>query len=272
MIGLLYTSGTLESQGTYQRTEKTCPDPEDLEKETLHTVADGKKLKEIIPTLPFTFQFNRSFKPEDWKDMIQFLQLHPLLKNIFQGRMDNKRFNLKSHWEELRESFQKICFKEISFKDLMVITKRWNPTTKFRLLEEREARIRENKATIQAIEEQRNQTGPTLIPSGSQGEDQPNSPVASNHSVTSRSVAKSHNSSQSQVVSSRRQGYKGKNKTYFTQRQKYSNPMIQKLLYLVKEVHKSQKWLEIYLESVAPIIEILPPLRMNTVFLHLRVT
>ncbi|MBW0478066.1 hypothetical protein O181_017781 [Austropuccinia psidii MF-1] len=122
----------------------------------------------------------------------------------------------------------------------MVITKIWNPTTKFRLLEERATRIRENKATIQAIEEQLNQTGPTLIPSGSQ-EDQPNSPVASHHSVTSRSVAKSHNSSQSQVASRRRQGYKGQKKTYFTQRQKESNPMIQKLLYLVKELHKSQK-------------------------------
>ncbi|MBW0468974.1 hypothetical protein O181_008689 [Austropuccinia psidii MF-1] len=111
----------------------------------------------------------------------------------------------------------------------------------FRLLEERETMIRENQATIQAIEEQLNQTGPTLIPSGSQGVHQPNSPVASHHSGTSRSVAKSHHSSQSQVVSRRRQGYKGKNKTYFIQRQKESDPIIQNLLDSVKEVHKSQK-------------------------------
>ncbi|MBW0495122.1 hypothetical protein O181_034837 [Austropuccinia psidii MF-1] len=51
----------------------------------------------------------------------------------------------------------------------MEITKGWNPTRQFRLLEERETRIRENQATIQAIEEWLNQTGPTLIPSGSQG-------------------------------------------------------------------------------------------------------
>ncbi|MBW0474598.1 hypothetical protein O181_014313 [Austropuccinia psidii MF-1] len=134
--------------------------------------------------------------------------------------MDNKRFNLASHWSELGESFQKICLGEISFKALMEITKGWNPTRKFRLLEERETRIRENQDTIQAIEEQLKQTGPTLIHSGSQGVDQPNSPVASYHSGTSRSVSKSNHSSQSQVVSRRRQGYNGKNKTSFSQRQK----------------------------------------------------
>ncbi|MBW0492831.1 hypothetical protein O181_032546 [Austropuccinia psidii MF-1] len=102
----------------------------------------------------------------------------------------------------------------------MVITKGWDPTRKFRLLEEITTMISENQATIQAIEEQLNQMGPTLIPSGSQGVDQPSSPLASHHSGTSRSVAMSHNSSQSQVFSRRRQGYKGKNKTYFIQRQK----------------------------------------------------
>ncbi|MBW0513994.1 hypothetical protein O181_053709 [Austropuccinia psidii MF-1] len=54
------------------------------------------------------------------------------------------------------------------------------------ILEERATRIRENQATIQAIEGQLSQTGPTIIPSGSQGEDQPNSQVASQHSGTSR--------------------------------------------------------------------------------------
>ncbi|MBW0558401.1 hypothetical protein O181_098116 [Austropuccinia psidii MF-1] len=50
-----------------------------------------------------------------------------------------------------------------------------------------------------AIEEQLNQTGSTLIPSGSKGVDQPNSPVASHHSGAKRLVAKSHNSSQYQL-------------------------------------------------------------------------
>ncbi|MBW0479657.1 hypothetical protein O181_019372 [Austropuccinia psidii MF-1] len=221
--------------------EKACPEPEDLEEETLDTVVDGNTLREIIPTLPFTFHFHRDLKPEDWKHMDQVLQLHQLPKDLFQWRMDNKRSNLAFHWESLGASCQKICLKEIPFKDLMVFTKGWNPTRKFRLLEERETRIRENQATIQAIEEQLNQTGPTLITSGSQGVDQPNSLVASHHSGTRKSVAKSHHSSQSQVVSRRRQGYNGKNKTSFSQRQKESDPMIQKLLDLVKEVHKSQK-------------------------------
>ncbi|MBW0498571.1 hypothetical protein O181_038286 [Austropuccinia psidii MF-1] len=153
-------------------------------------------------------------------DMDQALQLHQLLKDLLQWSMDNKRFNLASHWEELGESFQKTCLKEIHFKHLMVINKCLSSTRKFRLLEERETRIRENQATIQAIEEQLTQTGHTQIPSGSQVVGQTSSPVASYHSGTNTSVAKSHHSSQSQIVSRRRQGYKGKKKTSFNQRQR----------------------------------------------------
>ncbi|MBW0467168.1 hypothetical protein O181_006883 [Austropuccinia psidii MF-1] len=123
--------------------------------------------------------------------------------------MDKKRLNLAAPWEDLGAISHKICLKEITFKDTMVITKGWDPNRQFQLLEEREARIRENQSTIQAIEEQLNQTDPALINSGSQRLDQPNSPVASYHSGNSRSVAKSHHSSQSQVVSRRRQGYRG---------------------------------------------------------------
>ncbi|MBW0578560.1 hypothetical protein O181_118275 [Austropuccinia psidii MF-1] len=99
----------------------------------------------------------------------------------------------------------------------MVITKYWNPTRKFRLLEVRANRIRENKATIRAIEEQLTQTGNAQSHSGSQGGGQISCPVASHHSETNRSVDKSHHSSQSQEVSRRRKGYKGKNMTTFSQ-------------------------------------------------------
>ncbi|MBW0481992.1 hypothetical protein O181_021707 [Austropuccinia psidii MF-1] len=110
---------------------------------------------------------------------------------------------------------QKICLREIPFKDLTEIIKGWKPTRQFRILEERATRIRENQATTQAIEELLNKKGPSLIPSGSQGVDQTSSPVASHNSGTSRSLAKSHHSSQSQVVSRRRQGYKGKKQDIF---------------------------------------------------------
>ncbi|MBW0560247.1 hypothetical protein O181_099962 [Austropuccinia psidii MF-1] len=83
------------------RTEKGCPEPEDLEEDTLHTVVDGKTLREIIPTLPFAYKFKRNLKPEYWKDMDQVLQLHKLLKDLFQWSMHNKRFNLASHRAEL---------------------------------------------------------------------------------------------------------------------------------------------------------------------------
>ncbi|MBW0570807.1 hypothetical protein O181_110522, partial [Austropuccinia psidii MF-1] len=101
----------LASKGTNQRTEKACPEPEDVEEDTLDTVVDGNTLREVIPTLPFTSQFNRNLNPEDWKDMDQVFQLHQLLKDLFQWGMDNKRFNLESHWAELEASCQKICLK-----------------------------------------------------------------------------------------------------------------------------------------------------------------
>ncbi|MBW0587032.1 hypothetical protein O181_126747, partial [Austropuccinia psidii MF-1] len=199
----------LASKGTNQRTDKACPEPEDLEEDTLETVVDCKKLREIIQNLPFTIQLNRNLKPEDWKDMDQVHQLHQLLKDLFQWSMDNKRFNLESHWEELGASWKKICLKEIDFKCFMVIKKGWNLTRQFRLLDVRAKRIRDNQATIQAIEEQLTHTRHTHIPSGSQGAGQISSPVASHHSETNRSVAKSNHSLQYQEVSRRRQGYKG---------------------------------------------------------------
>ncbi|MBW0548892.1 hypothetical protein O181_088607 [Austropuccinia psidii MF-1] len=173
--------------------------------------------------------------------MDQALQLHQLLKDLFQWRMDNKRFNLASHWAELEASCQKICLKGIDFRDLMVKTKGWNPTRQLGLLEVRENRIRENQATIQAIEEQLTQTGHTQIPSGSQGEGQISPPVASHHSETNTLVAKSHHYSQYQEGFRRRQGYKGQKKTTFSQRKRESDPMIQKMLDLWKEVHSNQK-------------------------------
>ncbi|MBW0548572.1 hypothetical protein O181_088287 [Austropuccinia psidii MF-1] len=67
--------------------------------------------------------------------------------------------------------------------------------------EARAQRIRENQATIQAIEEQLTQTGPTQIPSGSQGAGQISSSVASHHSDINKSMTRSHHSSQFQEVS-----------------------------------------------------------------------
>ncbi|MBW0577293.1 hypothetical protein O181_117008 [Austropuccinia psidii MF-1] len=81
-----FVQGTVKE--TSHRTEKPCPEPEDMEEDTLDTGVDGKTLREIIPTMPFTFQFNKSLKPEDWKDMDQVLQLHKLLKYLFQWSME----------------------------------------------------------------------------------------------------------------------------------------------------------------------------------------
>ncbi|MBW0579369.1 hypothetical protein O181_119084 [Austropuccinia psidii MF-1] len=106
----------------------------------------------------------------------------------------------------------------------MEITKAWNPTRQFRLLEARAQKMWENQASFQAIEEQLTQTGSTQIPSGSQEEGQISYPLASHQSDTNKSMTRSHHSSQFQEVSRRRKGYKGKNKTSFSQRQKNQTP------------------------------------------------
>ncbi|MBW0491564.1 hypothetical protein O181_031279 [Austropuccinia psidii MF-1] len=99
---------TLAFKGTNQRTKKAIPEPEGLEDNTLDTVVDGQTLREIIPTLPFTFQFNRNLKPEDMKDMDQSLQLHQLLKDLFQWSMDNTRLQRTYENHQRLESHQAV--------------------------------------------------------------------------------------------------------------------------------------------------------------------
>ncbi|MBW0469452.1 hypothetical protein O181_009167 [Austropuccinia psidii MF-1] len=119
---------------------------------------------------------------------------------MFQWRIEHKKFKMASHWEELGARCHKICLKVIDFKEIMEIIKGWNPNRKFKLLEEREAKIRENQATIHNIEEQWRHKENILTPAGSQGVGQTNSFVASNHSESRKAGAKSHHSSQSQEV------------------------------------------------------------------------
>ncbi|MBW0485983.1 hypothetical protein O181_025698 [Austropuccinia psidii MF-1] len=108
----------------------------------------------------------------------------------------------------------------------MEITKGWNPNKQLKLLKDRASKIRENQATIKAINEKWNQKEHFITPSSSQFVlNQLNSPVASHHSESSRSVTKSDHYLQFQVVSRRRQGTRKKNKTSFNQRQKESDPI-----------------------------------------------
>ncbi|MBW0584765.1 hypothetical protein O181_124480 [Austropuccinia psidii MF-1] len=107
--------------------------------------------------------------------------------------------------------------------------------------EARATRIIQNQAIIQTIDQQLKQTGPTMLPLGSKGVEKPNHSLGSHHSGISRSLAKSHHFSKFQVDSRRRQGYKGEKKTSFRKRKSKSEQTVQKLLDLVKKVHKLQK-------------------------------
>ncbi|MBW0579586.1 hypothetical protein O181_119301 [Austropuccinia psidii MF-1] len=63
-------------------------------------------------------------------------------------------------WRKLPEDMSQIDTLQRSYGN----KRRLNPNRQFKLLEESKTRIRENQVTIQAIEEQLNQTEPTLIP------------------------------------------------------------------------------------------------------------
>ncbi|MBW0462192.1 hypothetical protein O181_001907 [Austropuccinia psidii MF-1] len=52
-------------------------------------------------------------------DMNQVLQLHQLLKDLFQWSMEQQRFNLDSHWEKLGASCKKIRLREMYFKKII---------------------------------------------------------------------------------------------------------------------------------------------------------
>ncbi|MBW0483139.1 hypothetical protein O181_022854 [Austropuccinia psidii MF-1] len=104
--------------------------------------------------------------------------------------MENKIFNLTSHWEELWKGLWKIFLGEISFKDLMEITKGWNTNKQFKVFEEREAKIRWNQATTQPKKQPWSQKENIPTPSGSQGVDQATSPVALHNPESSKLVAK----------------------------------------------------------------------------------
>ncbi|MBW0540243.1 hypothetical protein O181_079958 [Austropuccinia psidii MF-1] len=232
---------SLQSQGTFQRKEQKFSEPQDL---FLDTMAAGRTLRKMGPSLPFTFKFNMTLKPEDWKDMDQVLQLHQPLKELFQWIMENKSLNLESHLEKLGESCHKIFLKEITFKDIREITKGWHLNRYFRLLEERGATIRGNRATIKAIEEQLNFKDNTPINSPSQGV----------------------------VVSRRREESKGKKKPPLTRGIKVRPHDLEAVGISERNTQEHKISLNTPDRISSPTSRNDISLRINTVFSHLRVT
>ncbi|MBW0567033.1 hypothetical protein O181_106748 [Austropuccinia psidii MF-1] len=121
------------------------------------------------------------------------------------------------------------------------MTKGWNTNRKLKIPKKGEARIRENKATFQAIEKSLNQKDNTPISSGSQGVNQTDSPFG--FKPLKHQKISSQESPLFTITGSsrRRKESKCKNKTSLNKMHKESDPMIQKPLDLVKEVHKSKK-------------------------------
>ncbi|MBW0493231.1 hypothetical protein O181_032946 [Austropuccinia psidii MF-1] len=268
---LLQYKKPLLPKGTNQRTEKAFTEPEDLEEETLYTVLDGKTLRKSYPPCHLLSNSPGTSKQRTGKTWIKFFSSTNSSKIYFNGAWTTRGFDLASHWVELGASFQKICLKEIDFKDLMIITKGWNSTRQFRILEVRANRIRENQATIQALEEQPTQTGHNQIPSGSQGIDQTSCPVASNHSGINRSVAKSHHSSQYQEVSRRRQGYKGKKRPPSTKQRESQNQCPESVGFGERSTQEPE--VAVHNSRISsPINRNIPPLRLKIMLSHLRVT
>ncbi|MBW0570076.1 hypothetical protein O181_109791 [Austropuccinia psidii MF-1] len=126
--------------------------------------------------------------------------------------------------------------------DLIEEIKGWNPNKNFKPSKERATRIKENQEAIQAIEKYWQMEEPSLIqvPPGME-EEVPSSPLQSNSSRPHKPraiSAKPHKDSL--VVSTRRKGAQGKNKTSFNWREREADPLRKKLMYLAQEVRKSK--------------------------------
>ncbi|MBW0463646.1 hypothetical protein O181_003361 [Austropuccinia psidii MF-1] len=132
---------------------------------------------------------------------------------------------------------------EMAWIDLMKEIKGWNPNKNYKLLEERETRIKDNQPAIQAIEKSLYMEDPSQIQVPKDMEEEvPSSPKQSRSSRPYKpreTSSKAHQSSL--VVSRRRQGDQGKNKTSFSQRKQEADPLMKKLMYLAQEVHKRKK-------------------------------
>ncbi|MBW0540370.1 hypothetical protein O181_080085 [Austropuccinia psidii MF-1] len=135
----------LESQGTSHRTGKAFPEPEDLKEETLDIVVDGKKLRGLEG-----YGSSPSASPTPERDFSMEHGHQEVPPRILLGRT----------WSKFPE--------DMSQKDTLERPygnhQKMESHQEFWTAGERAPRIRENQATIQAIEEQLNQTGPTLIP------------------------------------------------------------------------------------------------------------
>ncbi|MBW0464288.1 hypothetical protein O181_004003 [Austropuccinia psidii MF-1] len=154
-------------------------------------------------------------------------------------RMDNKRFNLASHWEDVGDRLPQ----DISQRDLLQRSYGNHQTMESQqAVQTPGGKGSQDKGEASHYPSHRRTTKPDRAYSDSFRLTR-SKPAR----LTRRSVRKIHYFLQSQVLSGRRQGSKGKNKTSFKQRQKESDPMIQKLLDLVREVKKSQKYLLILL-------------------------
>ncbi|MBW0470513.1 hypothetical protein O181_010228 [Austropuccinia psidii MF-1] len=123
--------------------------------------------------------------------------------------------------------------------------KDWNKNKNFKLLEERETRIRESQEAIKAIEKSWNMEEHSQIQVLQEREEGvPSSPQQTSSSRIYKPREASSKAPQSYlVVSRRRQGAQGKNKASFNQRKKEADPLMKKLMHLLQEVHKRKKYL-----------------------------
>ncbi|MBW0497056.1 hypothetical protein O181_036771 [Austropuccinia psidii MF-1] len=84
--------------------EEVFPEPEDLEEETLDTVVDGKTLREIIPTLPLTFQFKKASNQRTGNIWIKFFSSTNSSNIYFNGAWKTRG----STWHPTGQNWSKI--------------------------------------------------------------------------------------------------------------------------------------------------------------------
>ncbi|MBW0566526.1 hypothetical protein O181_106241 [Austropuccinia psidii MF-1] len=160
---------------------------------------------------------------------------------------------MEASWEEVGITTQKICVKEMAWRNLMKEMNCWKPKKNLNILVEIETRIKENQAAIQAIKKYWHMEESSQFQAPPDIEEEVNySPQQSRSYRPYKPKEPSFKAHQSSlVVFSRGKGAQGRNKTSFNQTKREADALMKKMMDLVQEVHKRKKLLYLKIVLIA---------------------
>ncbi|MBW0474541.1 hypothetical protein O181_014256 [Austropuccinia psidii MF-1] len=227
-------------KGTSQRTEKACPEPEYLEENTLDTAVDGKKLREINPLCHSHPNSTETSNPRTGRLWIKFFSSTNSSKTCFNGAWTTRG----STWHPTGQNLEQVP-EDLSSRGRLQRTYGNHQ----RLESHQEVQTpggegKQDKGESSHYPSYRRTTHPDRAYSNyfRLTRSRPNQ-IYSGFTPFRNQEISGQESSLFTIPGSfqEKTRIQGQKKTTFNQRMRESDPMIQKLLDLVKEVRKNQK-------------------------------